>query len=455
MDMSTIIPKNLIFLAQNCPFPLYVVGGACRDFLLGFGNECQDWDVCAPTDDATFCQVARSCGFVIDGVYKNTGTVKFHKDKDEFEFSCFRNDEYIRGLHSPSKIYFTDDITLDAKRRDFRCNAIYYDLNAQKFVDPLGGIDDVKNGIIETVRQPEKVFGEDGLRLMRLARQSAETGLVPTPACILGAKLNANLIADVSAERIFAELCAILIADQKHGVKDGHYRGLKILKDTGVLKIILPELALGDGMEQNPVYHAHDVLEHCLQCAKFAHPSIRFSALLHDVGKPQVKLKNGNYHAHDVVGAELSKDICARLKVPKKLAKETEELIRLHMYDLNADASENKVRRFIVKHFDLLDKLLLIKQADYSAYKGDLDKSATLKRWDGILKNMKKEGVPFTLKQLNLRGDDLVCAGIKKELVGKILVELLLECSTDATLNVREKLVKRALAIEKQWQNRY
>ena len=68
--------------------------------------------------------------------------------------------------------------------------------------------------------------------------------------------------------------------EKKYGVKDGHYRGLKILKDTGVLKIILPELALGAGMEQNPLYHAHDVLEHCLQCAKFAHPSIRFSALL-------------------------------------------------------------------------------------------------------------------------------------------------------------------------------
>lgn len=447
MDMFDLLPKNLIILAQNLPVPLYVVGGTCRDFLAGLERDEKDWDICAPTDPDTFVKTAKACNFLIDGVYKNTGTVKLHLDGDSFEFSPFRNDEYVRGLHSPTKIYLTDDITLDARRRDFKCNAIYYDIINRRFCDPLNGIADVKNKVISTVRESKRVFGEDGLRLMRLARHCAETGFTPTKECLDGARENRQLIKDVSAERIWAELNAILHADLKYGVKDGHYTGLKILKTSGVLEMILPELHLGNGMEQNPVYHAYDVLEHCLKCAKYAHPSIRFAALLHDVGKPEVKIRNGNYRNHDIAGAEIAQKICERLKVPKKLTAEVCLLISLHMYDMNADTSEKKVRQFMVKNYFVLEKLLLLKQADYSAYKDDFAPSPTIKKWKELYERMKKEGIPFTLKQLAINGNDLLVAGIPKERIGKTLTSLLLACATEPKLNDKVKLIRKAFTL--------
>lgn len=444
MEMIRILPNKLISLAKRCPFPLYVVGGTCRNFFANLNSSMPDYDICAPTTPEQFCEIVKEEGFIIDGVYKNTGTIKLHSEKDSYEFSTFRNDEYVRGVHSPVKTYLTTDLSTDALRRDFKCNAIYYDIKAQSFIDPLGGINDVKNGVINTVREPERVFGQDGLRLMRLARHCAETGLIPTESCIDGARKNRYLIKDVSAERVWTELNAILHADLKYGVIYGHYSGLKVLRDTGVLEIILPELWLGNGMKQNPKYHAHDVLTHSLLCAKYAQPSIRLAALLHDVGKPQSWLQYLNFHHHDEMGAEILYSICQRLKAPKATSNKTSKLIALHMYDCDGNASENKVRRFIVRHHYLLPELLALKQADYSASKDDERTAPVVAKWQRIYDNMKREKTPFTLKELNVKGDQLIIAGIKPEAVSKTLNRLLEECATDATLNKTEKLIKRA-----------
>lgn len=447
MEMIGLLPENLILLAKRCPFPLYVVGGTCRNFFARLSGNTFDYDICAPSTTERFCAIAKETGFIIDGVYKNTGTVKLRSGKDTFEFSPFRNDEYVRGVHSPIKTYLTTDLATDARRRDFNCNAIYYDINAQKFIDPLNGIDDIKNGVINTVREPEKVFGQDGLRLMRLARHCAETGLSPTLSCIDGAYKNRRLIKDVSAERVWTELNAILHADLKYGITYGHYSGLKVLCDTGVLEIILPELWAGKGMKQNPEFHDYDVLTHSLLCAKYARPNIRFAALLHDVGKPQSLLQYQNFRYHTETGTETAKIICQRLKVSKAITNKTCDLVSLHMYDCDEKANKNKIRRFIVRHHNLLPDLLALKQADYSASKGDENTAPVVAKWLHIYDDMKNEKIPFTIKDLSVRGDELITAGIKREEVGKTLNKLLEECAIDATLNKKEKLIKRALII--------
>ena len=135
------IAKSLILLAQSLPKPLYVVGGAVRDHLIGFREKTTDWDICSPMLAEEFAAIATAHGFTINAVYRNTGTVKLRDyENNEFEFSSFRSDEYVRGVHTPVNVFFTDDVTLDARRRDFTCNAVYYDVAAQKYVDPLDGI---------------------------------------------------------------------------------------------------------------------------------------------------------------------------------------------------------------------------------------------------------------------------------------------------------------------------
>lgn len=451
--MFKLLPERLIKLSEQLNKQLFVVGGACRDYLAGLSCSAVDWDICAPlcTDEVVSC--AQKAGFEVSSVYRNTGTVHLRADGCDYEFTSFRSDRYVRGKHVPEEVFFTDDIKKDALRRDFKCNAIYYDISAQSFVDPLGGMEDVERRELTTVAPAEKVFGEDGLRLMRLCRIAAQTGFTPTRETVEGARYNRALIDDIAKERVFAELTALLEADRKYGNGDGPYRGLKLLHEIGVLERILPELTLGRGMEQRKDFHDYDVLEHSLRCVKYAHPSIRLAALLHDVGKPYCKINFGRFARHEEEGEKIAEEILTRLRAGNRLKERVCALVRWHMYDLSLQASENKIRKFIVAHLPIYGELLLLKQADYSACKGDLKKAPCVLKWENIFQNMKNEGVPLKISQLAVRGDELIGAGICPEQTGKTLEYLLNQCVMGVVPNQREKLISHALSYAKSVKN--
>lgn len=443
--MRKFLPENLIKMADVCQHSLYIVGGSVRDFLLGYpASLSTDWDICSPAPEDIMIAAAERCGVTVASVFRNTGTVKL-KDKEgaAYEFTRFRSDKYVRGLHTPAEITFTDSMEVDARRRDFCANAMYYDIKNDAFCDPLGGMPDISAKILRTVAPAKKVFGEDGLRLMRLARFAAELGFSPDGECLEGAKRHAALIRDIAPERVFSELNAILNADLKHGVKDAPERGLRILSDTGVLDEILPELTLGRGMPQPKAFHSHDVFEHSIRCVRYAPPEIRFAALLHDVGKPYCMLRDGNYYRHPEEGARIAKEILSRLKASNKLIIKTQNLVALHMRDYNYLMRESKVRRDIVENYPLIEDLFSLKQADYSACKDDLSPAPVVGKWKNILTAMRSEGVPFSLKELNVNGADAESLGIPREEIGKTLCKLLEECTLDGTLNTRDLLLKR------------
>ncbi len=440
--MRNFLPETLIALADACKQPLYLVGGSVRDFLRGNPPaEDADFDLASPMPEEELIAAASACGFAVKSVYRNTGTVKLEDGAGRgYEFTRFRSDKYVRGLHSPAEIAFTDDIGTDARRRDFCANAVYYDVKGGTFSDPLGGIEDIRAGILRTVAPAAKVFGEDGLRLMRLARIAAQTGLSPDEECLAGAASNCALIRDIVPERVFAELMLLLYSDGKRGDPAAPYRGLCILRDTGVLKEILPELAAGAGMPQRPAFHKYDVLEHSLRCAMYAPPEVRLAALLHDVGKPFCYLRDGNYHEHPEEGERLARDILVRFKAPKKLTEEVCALVRLHMRDYDLNMREGKLRRELVENYGLLPKLCLLKQADYSACKDDLSEAPVLIKWRNVLAKMRAENVPFTLSELAVKGDDLLALGVPAAEVGKTLKTLLSYCAQNGALNTRKKL---------------
>lgn len=448
MKTELIIPEKLQNLAQKADFPLYVVGGAVRDAIAGLPSS-QDWDLCAPVPAETFSDLAQECGLTVNGAYKNTGTVNLTDGMRKMEFTSFRTDMYRRGEHAPVSIRFTKDIREDALRRDFKCNAVYYDIRKGETADPLGGIKDIENKVISTTRDADEVFSEDGLRLMRLARLAAQLGFSPDLACIFGAKFNAALINKISAERIFAELTLLLHADEKYGIPFAHYNGLKLLEGTDVLTYILPELAAGKGMPQRADFHAHDVLEHSLRVCKYSDTRIRFSALLHDVGKPAAYLETGKYHGHDVYGEKIALQILERLKAPKKLAETVCRLTALHMYDLDGKARESKIRAFIVKNYDVYELLLLLKQADYSGCKDDQNVCPTINKWEDIRKRMEGEGVPFSLKELAVRGNELQGI-VPAPKTGEILQKLLLWCAQNGARNQKAALLAEAARLSEE-----
>ena len=451
--MRHILPKNLVELAKFTPTPLYVVGGSVRDFLAELTPKTQDLDITAPLSAENFAKIAEENGFTIQSVYKNTGTVKLRDtDGNDYEYTCFRSDKYVRGVHVPVEIYFTDDIRLDSRRRDFTCNAVYYDIQADDFIDPLDGITAIQEKRLTTVDAPKKVFGEDGLRLMRLARQAAQLGFNPDQETLDGATYHATLIKDISPERIYTELTAILHADEKYGVKNGHYHGIKILEKTGVLTHILPELSLGKHMEQHKDFHDYDVLEHSFRALLYADKRIRLAALLHDVGKPFCKLRDGNTYAHNEEGARIAKEVLTRLKAPKKTIEQVSMLTRLHMYDLDCKVGENKLRRFLVKHHEILEDLLLLKQADFSACKDNLNPAPTVLRWNSLLSQMKAEKVPFTLKELAINGNDLLHLQIEPKQIAALLQNLLDHTAVHPQDNTKERLMRLALGFAKNQQ---
>lgn len=446
-NIREILPENLIALAKICPKPLYVVGGTVRDFLANLTTKTKDWDICSPMPAEEFSSYAEKAGLLVKSVYKNTGTVKICDTQgEEYEYACFRSDKYIRGTHRPTETFFTDDIRLDALRRDFTANAVYYDIQKESFCDPLDGITAIKERRLSTVAPAEKVFGADGLRLMRLARQSAQTGFTPDEECLRGASVNAKLIDDVSPERIYTELTAILQADKKCGNTDGPYQGLQILERTGVLARILPELTLGKGMKQRSDFHNHDVLEHTLRAVKYADPKIRLSALLHDIGKPYCMQTEGKYHNHPIEGKGIAREILHRLKAPKKTVDTVCELVFWHMYDMDCKTGENKLRRFLVLHADILEELLLLKQADYTACKDDFSPAPTCLRWQELLRRMREEKVPFSLRELAINGKDLLAIGIEPKYLSTILHALWLHLAVCPKDNEKERLKKLALS---------
>ena len=454
--MRSILPENLITLALACPAPLYVVGGSVRDFLLGIQpkNGERDWDLASPMPLERFLPVAQNLGFTAKAIYQNTGTLKLSdKDGVDYEYSCFRSDKYVRGKHTPVETFFTSDITLDARRRDFTANAVYYDIAANAYVDPLQGIPAIREKRLTTVAPAQKVFGEDGLRLMRLARQSATLGFTPDTECLLGATQNAALIKDISPQRIYAELCAILSADEKYGVKDGHYQGLLMLEKTGVLAHILPELADGKGLTQRADFHKYDVLEHSFRAVLYADKSVRLAALLHDVGKPLCMRRDGNAFAHVEEGAHLARKILNRLCAPNRVIEETVKLVSLHMYDFNCLTKENKLRRFLVKNYGILDKLLLVKQADFSACTDDTSTAPTCARWRALLAKMREEKTPMRLKELAVCGTDILALGIPPQHVAATLQDLLMHVAVQPYENKKERLCKLALALYNQRNN--
>ncbi len=452
--MLEILPQELKNLAKACPTPLYVVGGSVRDYLAGLTPSIRDWDICAPLIAEEFAALARANGFQVQAVYRNTGTVKI-KGEFDYEYACFRCDKYVRGTHVPVEIYFTKDIRLDAKRRDFTANALYFDVAKGELVDPLGGLSAIREKRLSTVDDPNKVFGEDGLRLLRLARLAAQLGFSPDEPCLSGAKANAKLIQDISPERIFEELVALLTAERKCGVQDAPYRGLRLLDEIGVFAYLFPELAKGKGLAQRADFHKYDVLEHSFRAVKYAETlnggtTLRLAALLHDVGKPTCMLRDGNAHGHSEEGVPLVKEILTRLKAPKKVVQKVAWLTEWHMYDFDCRTGENKLRRFLLSNYEDLELLLQLKQADFSACVDDTSTAPTCARWKGVLAKMQEEGVPFSLKELAVGGRDLLDAGIPPHHVALLLNRLFMHVAVNPRDNEKARLLRLAKGIEKE-----
>ena len=449
--------------------PLYAVGGCVRDYILGIPSG--DIDISSSIPASEVREILKGTPFTVQDRDLRMGTIIITSFGFKAEYTTFRTDSYSEGSgkHRPDTVVFTEDMKEDALRRDFACNALYYDILKDEVVDLVGGQEDIKKKVVRCVTDPREVFEADGLRILRMARFAAELGFDIEKETYKVAKENVWRIKDLSVERILVELDKIFVADTAHGRKfeadgflspyagdglDGskgvegkdendifgnaHLHGLRILDDIGALDIILPELTEMKGLQQSLKWHLYDAYEHSLEAFRVSTPDIRWAALLHDIGKKKSQDKYGNMHMHATIGADIAQDICVRLRFPKTRTRDICALIRSHMYDLDEQTGEGKLRWFIAERAKIMPQLLELRAADAFASQ----KVRPEFRLQKVFEEMKERGVPMSIKDLKVNGRDLVDMNYPECERGMALYELWRDTVMNESLNDREKALE-------------
>lgn len=307
----------------------------------------------------------------------------------------------------------------------------------------MGGVEDIEKKRISAADAPERVFGADGLRILRLVRQACEFGLIIEQDTLIAAKALSSRLNDIAAERVRQELDRILVADTAHPelqTKGAHIKSLRLLDELGALDIILPELAAMRNLAQKSKYHLYDAFEHSLKTFELSPPRVRLAALLHDIGKLPCQRRQGNMHGHDAVGAQMARARLQALKYPKSVVERTAGLIAMHMYDLRGEARESKIRLFIVKNRELIEDFFLLQRADCAASLGE--SPTHTERIEGVYQEMLRDGTPFSVKDLYVDGRDLIEAGIPNKKRGAALDELLRLAVLNPDMRGREAQLK-------------
>lgn len=436
----------------------YLVGGAVRDMLMG--KEPHDWDV---TTDATPEQVMSIFRKVIPTGIAH-GTVTVHFMKNEIEVTTFRTEsDYSDGRH-PDKVEYTGNIEEDLSRRDFTINAIASYLGDGTITDPFHGRDDIKRKVIRTVGNPLERFSEDGLRPVRAVRFSAQLGFEIERETLKAISEPEILkkTSGISLERFRDELLKLMKAEKPSA-------GLKLMEESGILDIFIPEFKKCRGCIQGDFrgYHQFDVLDHLFYACDGAPASkqnVRLAALFHDIGKPDVKrvipTPQGDqftFYNHEAKSQQITKEILFRLKFSNAEIANICHLVVNHMFNYTQDWTDAAVRRFLAKiQAENLEDLYDLRLADIygmnnAPVRGQDSRTIALlnELKDRISKETEKNSV-LSLKQLAVNGKDLMKNGISagKDL-GFVLNQLLETVLEDPSQNEKEQLIKIALNIYK------
>lgn len=297
---------GLLAALHRAGFEAYFAGGSVRDKLRGVAAH--DFDIAT---NAVPDEIMKLFPKTVP-VGVQFGVVIVIEEGVSFEVATFRTEgDYKDGRH-PGRVAFAT-LVEDAKRRDFTVNGLYFDSKTNQIVDLVDGQKDLKAKIIRTIGNAEERFLEDHLRMMRAIRFAVQLGFEIEPKTFEMVKKHAALISKISIERVRDELSKTLTSADPA-------RGIRLLDETGILKIILPEMEVMKGVEQPSEYHPEgDVYIHTLMLVeglKNAPIELAMGCLLHDVAKPQTFVRASDrirFHGHDKIGAEMSEKICKRL----------------------------------------------------------------------------------------------------------------------------------------------
>lgn len=458
-----LIEFGKIFTAAG--YKAYLVGGAVRDMFMKV--PAHDWDVAT---NATPQDVIKLFKFVVPTGIEH-GTVTVHFKGTEIEVTTFRTEAgYSDGRH-PDSINYAATIEEDLARRDFTMNAIAASLEDGAVVDPYGGQEDIKNRLIRTVGVAHERFMEDGLRPVRALRFASKLNFSienNTYSEIFKKEIQEKA-ASISIERFRDEFEKIM-ASPKPSV------GLKLLEETGLMSIFLPEFMECRGCVQSDyrAFHKFDVMDHLYYACDGAPAdklNVRLAALFHDIGKPSAKklvketvldgdkndgstkeIETITFYNHEFYSEKITKQVMTRLKFSNEMINNVCHLVKEHMFHYETNWSEAAVRRFIIRAKpECMEDLYDLRMADmYGMYNEPVDirYSASIQLLLELKERVQTElekKTTLSLKSLAVNGRDLMAAGIPagKEL-GRILNELLECVIEDPEMNDKARLLEVA-----------
>ncbi len=396
------LAASIVERLQHAGFAAFWVGGCVRDFLLG--REPQDYDIATdarPEQVEKLFKRTRAVG-------RKFGVMIVVEGKRQFQVATFRAEADYRDGRRPAKVVFSS-AEADAQRRDFTVNGLFYNPLTKKIHDWVGGQSDLRAKTIRTIGKPEERFAEDHLRLLRAVRFAAQLNFEIEPQTFAAVKTLAPKIKLISAERIRDEL--IKLFSPPHAA-----RGLVLLRDSGLLEQILPELAAAVSCEQSPEYHPEGtVFEHIrLMLEKMpvnAPASLPWAVILHDIAKPATAERDAatgaiHFYGHERIGAAMAEKILQRLRFPKKQIGEIVACVRQHMQFKDVKQMRTAtLRRLLMRETFPLE--LELHRLDCLGSHGDLG------HYEFLVEQAAELKTKPTIRPPLLAGKDLIKLGMK------------------------------------------
>lgn len=425
---------------ENAGFNAFVVGGCVRDHLMGMTPH--DFDITTSATPKETENIFAGCRVIETGIKHGTVTVLYKGISTEI--TTFRIDgSYSDGRH-PDSVTFSRNIEDDLSRRDFTMNGIAYNPKSG-FVDPFGGEEDIRSGIIRCIGDPDKRFGEDALRVVRAMRFSADLGFTIEEQTARAMELHKKDLRKVSVERIFAELKRLILGKDVKRV---------LMEFSSVFAEMIPSLGAEIGYDQGSKYHNSTLYEHTARAVEAAPATVemRLAMLFHDIGKPACRTEDENgechYYGHGEVSAHMTDEILRLLKCDNALRERVVEIVRYH--DIPVDTSRKYIRRQLAKHgAEIFADIMSAHIADDSAKCGFCrDRIPKAFEAIAIAKEISEEKPCLSVKMLAVSGNDLRDIVPPSPLMGKILSKLFEEVVDEKLINERSALLKRAAELK-------
>ena len=420
---------------EQAGYAAWAVGGCVRDACLQ--KQPHDYDLCTQALPSEMRRVFTGRKLCLAG--EKHGTVGVITEGGVVEITTFRSEGSYGDNRHPDWVSFVPKVEEDLARRDFTINAMAYS-PSRGFADPFSGREDLENHILRAVGDPETRFTEDALRILRGVRFAIRFRLRVEEKTMEAMVRKAELLDNLARERVFEELCGILPLADAEDLK----------RFAPVLCAAIPELAPMVDFDQRTPHHAYDLYTHTALVVQQVPGdlTLRWAALLHDVGKvPTFTLDGegrGHFYGHDRAGAEIADGIFRRLKAPTALREQAVTLISQHMNPLLPDKKQLR-RRISRLGFPVTERLLALQKADCCSKGADVRQAlAEFEAVGRMLEELQREDTCLKVTDLKLSGYDLMELGYEGKAIGTCLQRLFALCMEEKIPNEHTALLREA-----------